>query len=174
MEMTQIEWIVVPTLIIAIFTLILVKWFLDNENKRRRQEFLMSVGESILTQKLQAFERFTLYLERISPESLVLREQRKEMNAFQLQSHLLKAIRNEFNHNLAMQIYIPNDTWQLIKKSREEVARLINTSATQVPPNVPSFELGRRIIEDATTSANLSVRKALDEIRKNIDTLGIN
>jgi hypothetical protein len=174
MEMTQIVWIVAPTSIIAIFTLILVKWFLDNERKRRHQEFLMSVGESILTQKLQAFERFTLYLERISPESLVLREQRKEMNALQLQSHLLKTIRNEFNHNLAMQIYIPNKTWQLIKKSREEVARLINTSATQVPPNVPSFELGRRIIEDAATSANLSVRKALEEIRKNLDTLGIN
>ncbi|WP_462317671.1 DUF7935 family protein [Marinilabilia sp.] len=173
MALPEIFWIALPVLLIAVFTLILVKWFLDNESKRRRQEFLMSNNEAILKQKLQAFERFTLFLERISPESLVLREQRKGMNAFELQNHLLRTIRTEFNHNLAMQIYIPTETWQQVKNAREEVARLINTSATQVPPSVPSFELGKRIIEDSGTSANLSVKKALDSIRKNVDELGL-
>ena len=173
MILPELFWIIGPVLLIAVFTLILVKWFLDNDAKRRRQEFLMSNSEIILKHKLQAFERFTLFLERISPESLVLREQQKSMNAFQLQSHLLKNIRTEYNHNLAMQMYVPSETWQLVKNAREEVARLINTSATQVPPNVPSFELGKRIIEDAGTSANLSIKKALDNIRKNVDEMGL-
>jgi hypothetical protein len=173
MENTEIIWILAPIIIIVIFTLVLVKWFLDHESKKRRQEFLMASGKTILTNRLQAFERFSLYLERISPESLVLREQKKEMNAFQLQSHLLKAIRTEFNHNLAMQIYVPSETWEQIKKAREEVVRLVNTASTQVPPNVPSFELGRRIIEDAGTTSNQSVKKALDSIRRNVDEMGV-
>ncbi|WP_016777058.1 hypothetical protein [Anaerophaga thermohalophila] len=173
METTEIVWILAPSIIIVAFTLILVRWFLNQESRRRKQEFLMKTGEIILKQKLQAFERFALFLQRISPESLVLREQRKEMNAFQLQNHLLKSIRNEFNHNMAMQIYIPSDTWELIRQAREEVARLINTTATQVPPGVPSFELGRRIIEDAGESANHAVRKALNSLHKNIEEMGL-
>ncbi len=173
MQDSAIIWITAPIALVAIFTLILVKWFLDHESKKRRQDFLMNHGSTILTQRLQAFERYALFLERISPESLVLREQQKDMNAFQLQNHLLRTIRTEFNHNMAMQIYIPSETWEQIKKAREEVSRLINTSSTQVPPTVPSFELGRRIIEDAGTTANQSVKKALENIRKNIDEMGI-
>ncbi|PRY89516.1 hypothetical protein [Marinilabilia salmonicolor] len=173
MEKTELILIFAPITVIAVFTLILVKWFLDHEAKKRRQEFLMANSNQLLTQRLQAFERFTLFLERISPESLVLREQQKNMNAFQLQSHLLKTIRTEFGHNLAMQIYLPSDTWEQIKKAREEVSRVINTASTQVPPNVPSFELGRRIIEDAGATANQAVTKALDKIRKDVDELGI-
>ena len=169
----ELFWIAIPVVLIAVFTLILVKWFLNNENKRRRQEFLLSNNEAILKQKLQAFERFTLYLERISPEALVLREQRKDMNTFQLQNHLLKTIRSEFNHNMAMQIYIPFETWEKIKNAREEVARLINASAAQLPPNLPSFELGKKIIEDAGTAVNYQVRQALDSIRRDVDELGL-
>lgn len=171
MNNTELLLIIAPIILIAVFTLLLVKWFLDHESKKKRQEFLMANRQQLVTQRLQAFERFTLFLERISPESLVLREQQKNMNAFQLQSHLLKTIRTEFNHNLAMQVYIPLQTWEQIKKAREEVSRLINTASTQVPPNVPSFELGRRIIEDAGTSANQAVSKALESMRKDVDEL---
>ncbi len=173
METQNILWVLIPIVTIAVFTLILVKWFLDHDARRRRQEFLLQTNQTILKHKLQAFERFTLYLERIFPESLVLREQQKEMNAFKLQNQLLKTIRTEFNHNMAMQIYMSRETWELIKKAREEVVRLINTSATQVPPNVPSFELGRRIIEGAGNSANLAVRKALNSINKDVEEMGI-
>jgi len=173
METPEILWALLPSLIIALFTLVLVKWFLDHESRRRRQEFLMQANQSILQQRLQAYERFTLYLERVSPESLVLREQSKNMNVFQLQNKLLKTIRSEFDHNMAMQIYMPRQTWEHIRKAREEVARLINTTATKVPPNVPSFELGRRVIEDAGESANQSVRKALDSITRDIEEMGL-
>jgi len=173
MEAPPIVWTILSTTLISVFTLILVKWFLNHEAKKRRQDFLMQNKQIILQHQLQAFERFTLYLERISPESLVLREQKKDMNAFQLQNHLLKTIRNEFNHNMAMQIYVPTETWEEIKNAREEVVRLINTSATQVPPGVPSFELGRRIIENAGESANQSIRKALSSISRNVEEMGI-
>ncbi|MGM0377388.1 MAG: hypothetical protein ACQEQ0_11470 [Bacteroidota bacterium] len=173
MEASPIVWTIISTGLIAVFTLILVKLFLNHEAKKRRQEFLMQNKQTILRHQLQAFERFTLYLERISPESLVLREQKKNMNAFQLQNHLLKTIRNEFNHNMAMQIFVPGETWEQIKKAREEVIRLINTSATQVPPSVPSFELGRYIIENAGESTNHTIRKALESIRSNVEEMGI-
>ncbi len=173
METPDILWSLLPALIIAIFAILIVKWFLDHESRRRRQEFLMQSNEIILRQRLQAYERFTLYLQRISPESLVLREQTKNMNAFELQNRLLKTIRSEFNHNMAMQIYIPRKTWEHIKNARQEVVRLINTTATKVPPKVPSFELGRRIIEDAGTSANYTVQKALDSIVKDVEEMGL-
>ncbi|MGQ1890666.1 DUF7935 family protein [Thermophagus sp. OGC60D27] len=173
METTEFIWSIGPTVIISVFTLVLVKWFLNQEASRRKQEFMLKAEETILKHRLQAFERLALFLQRISPESLVLREQRKDMNAFQLQNQLLKSIRSEFNHNLAMQIYLPAETWELIRQAREEVARLINTSAAQIPPNAPSFELGRRVIENAGEAANHAVKKALNRLQKDVEELGL-
>ena len=173
MESSPILWVIIATGLIAVFTLILVKWFLNHEARKRKQDFLMQNRQTILRHQLQAFERFTLYLERITPESLVLREQKKDMTAFQFQNHLLKTIRTEFNHNMAMQIYVPRKTWEQIKKAREEVVRLINQTATQVHPKSPSLELGRRIIENAGSTTNQTVRKALESISQNVEEMGL-
>ncbi len=168
-----ILWLVSPLLVVITAILILVKWFLNQETERRRQEFLMQNSQSLLNYKLQAYERFSLLLERITPESLVLREQQSNMTAFQLQSQLLKTVRTEFNHNLAMQIYVPLKSWEQIKKAREEVVRLINTTAGQVPPNVPSLELGRRLIEDAGGITSQTIKQALKVLNSDLEKIGL-
>jgi hypothetical protein len=169
----MILWLVSPSLVVVAVVITLVKWFLNQETERRRQEFLMQNSQSLLNYKLQAYERFSLLLERITPEALVLREQKPKMTAFQLQSKLLETVRTEFNHNLAMQIYVPLESWEQIKRAREEVVRLINTTASQVPPNVPAFELGRRIIEEAGGLTSQMLKKAMQGLNKDLEKIGL-
>lgn len=165
-------WFTAPLLIVVVSTLILIKWFLNQETRRRRQEFLMQNSKEMMRYRLQAYERFALLLERINPEALVLREQQQNTTTFDLQSRLLKTIRNEYNHNLAMQIYISNSTLEAIKAAREEVVRLVNTVATQVPPHVPALELGRRVIEQAGGAAHQKLKTAMNAMSKDIEEMG--
>ena len=161
----------IGVLIVVIPLLILVRWFLKKELEAKRLDHIAGVRKEILPQKLQAYERLTLLLERVSPESLVLREQKQGMNSLKFHTHLLRVIRNEFEHNLAMQVYVPSKTWELIETVRTEVLKLINSSAATVNPESSSIELGRTIIENGTGEVKYHIKKALDTLKKDVELL---
>jgi hypothetical protein len=95
--------------------------------------------------RLQAYERMSLFLERISPSSLLLRLAPSATNAIELQHILLNDIREEYNHNVAQQIYISNDTWDQIGFAMNEVIADINKAAAEVSPEAPATDLGKKI-----------------------------
>ena len=162
---------VIIALMIVTPLLLIVRWFFKKELEEKRLENFLGVRKEIIPQKLQAYERLTLLLERVMPEALVLREQRQGVNSLKFHSQLLRAVRNEFDHNLAMQIYVPAKTWQLINQARVELLKLINTSAASVNPESSSIELGRTIIENGTVGVNRLFRKALEALRKDVELL---
>ena len=118
---------------------------------------------------MQAYERLILLLERLNPESLVLREQRHTLTSMQFQSHLLKMIRQEFDHNLAMQLYVTPNTWDKVKAAREGLIRLINTTANNIKPEAPALELGRFLIENMGRDLNLYFYDAIATIKKEMN-----
>ena len=162
---------IISTLILVIPVLLLVRWFLKKELEEKRISNIAGIRKEILPQKLQAYERLALLLERVAPESLVLREQRQEMNSLKFHSHLLRVVRNEFDHNLAMQVYVPAKTWELIETARTGLLKLINSSAASVNPESNSIELGRTIIENSTGDVKYSFKKALEALKKDVELL---
>ena len=126
-----------PTLLTMLFTLTLVVLFLRQENKRRKFEIRVKEGSELLRLRIQAYERLILLMERLNPESLVLREQQHSWTSVQFQTHLLKIIRREFDHNLAMQLYVSDKSWNKVKAAREGLIRLINTTASRIDVNAP-------------------------------------
>jgi len=162
---------IVSTLIIVVPLLILVRWFLKMELEDKRISNITAMQKEILPQKLQAYERLALLLERVAPEALVLREQRQGMNSLKFHTHLLRVVRNEFDHNLAMQIYVTQKTWEQIEMARAELLKLINSSAASVNPESSSMELARTIIENSTGDVKYHFRKALDALKKDIELL---
>ena len=161
----------IVAVIIVVPLLLLVRWFFKKELEEKRIENFSRVKKEIMPQKLQAYERLTLLLERVYPESLVLREQRQEFTSLKFHSHLLRVVRNEFEHNLAMQVYVPSKTWEKIMKARTELLRMINTSASSVDPESNSIELGRTIIENSTAQVNLYFKKALEALKNDVELL---
>jgi hypothetical protein len=158
----------IPAVIIAVVALLLVKWFLKSAKLQQERELLFSQKKELLAHRLQAYERLTLYLERMMPESLVLREQQSGMSSHQFHTHLLKTIRKEFEHNLAMQIYLPSSTWETIRGTREELIKLINTCAAECSPVSPSIELGRLLLERAGGGTTFQIINALETLKKDI------
>jgi hypothetical protein len=162
--------IIVTGLILSAVMIIIRYWF----SFKRQDPGTSVMGEEhkiILPLRLQAYERIILFLERISPNNLIMRLNKPEMTSVQLQSALLKVIREEFEYNLSQQIYISFKAWELVKNAKEETIRLINVASGKVPETASSGELIRNILDLALEAERLPVNVAIDEIKKEIQKI---
>ena len=62
-----------PLIIVFVFVYYMLKSFFDQFEKQRQQELRVKFSEETLPLRLQAYERLTLFLERIKPESMIIR-----------------------------------------------------------------------------------------------------
>ena len=159
---------ILPAGIVFIAAYFTTKSFFDNESQKRRLEYKSNNQKLITPVKLQAYERLTLLLERISPESLIMRSQAQGMTAKQLQSDLLSIIRAEFDHNLSQQIYVSPQTWEIIKSTRENIVKLINSCSDEVKADAPAIELSKRILETVMSNEKNPTAIALDFLKAEV------
>ena len=68
----------IPALIVFFTVFFFLRTWSKQEDKRRNHEFNMHLKDDILPVRLQAYERVILFLERIAPESILLRLNRTE------------------------------------------------------------------------------------------------
>ena len=159
-----------PVLITGVIVFLIVKMFLDREADNRQSELSLESKKQILPVRLQAYERIVLFLERISPENLILRVSKPGMSAFKLQTELIGTIRLEFEHNLSQQLYISSTGWDLVKTAKEDLIRTINTAASQLSQDADSAQLAGKIFELTGNKKNNQINIALehlkDEVRK--------
>jgi hypothetical protein len=156
------------TLLFALPLLLLTRWYLKHQIKLKELELANNTFRELIPTRMQAYERLAILLERITPESLVLREQNHSLTSLQLQQKLLQIVRHEFEHNFAMQIYLPVKSWEAVTKSRDEVIKLINTCAGAVKPTSPALELSKTILERSMNETNFYVVKAKEKLKNDI------
>jgi hypothetical protein len=150
----QILTYTIPSLVVLLVAYFTLKLVFQNEEKRRRYELFKSTVSLITPVRLTAYERLVLFIERINPESLMVRVQDSTLTAGQFHSFLLATIRAEYEHNLAQQVYVSAEAWTFVKNAKESMIQLINTAASKVPPQVPSFELAKVILETYQSTTN--------------------
>ena len=156
----------VPALIVFFTVLVMLKSWSKNEDKRRKSEFNMHISDDILPVRLQAYERSILLLERISPNSMIMRVSRSDYTARQLQQELLSSITSEFEHNIAQQTYISSEAWEKIKIARNQVINLVNETAKEVKPDASGPTLGKLILERLTELNNPPSQVAIDYLKQ--------
>ncbi len=161
--------ITIPALAVLGAAYFLVKRFLDNEQKRREHELRTSAQAIMTPLKIQAYERIVIFLERINPNSLVVRVNKNNMTARQLHLDLVNAIKSEYEHNLSQQIYISEGSWQFVKTAKEEIIQLINISSSKVSSDANSSELAIMILNiSANLDKKLPCEVAIEFIKKEI------
>ncbi|MFQ3574877.1 MAG: hypothetical protein SNJ77_00420 [Cytophagales bacterium] len=146
----------------------IVRMFLNKEFEKRIVELKMKNTELILPIRLQAYERICLLLERISPHNLLLRLNDSTMTSYQLQQKLIFNIREELNHNLSQQVYMSDQSWQMVKATTEEVIGLINSAAETVPQDARSIELAKTIFDKLLQKNEDPCSRALKYIKNEI------
>lgn len=161
----QILAYTLPALVVFVLVYIVMRKFLNEEDARRRYLLAKESQKSTIPIRLTAYERLVLFLERITPDSLLVRMQDSTLTALQFHSSLLVDIRAEFEHNVAQQIYVSDEAWNVTKNAKENVIQMINACAAKVPPEAPAEQLVSVILtiyqneEESPTSLAISYLK---------------
>lgn len=97
-----------------------------------KYELKVQALKIIMPLKVQAYERFLLFLERAQLPQLVKRVYVPGIEKGQFHLQLLQNVREEFEHNLAQQLYVSNSTWNAVFNAKEELVNQINTTFEQL------------------------------------------
>ena len=136
-----------PALIVLLAAYLMIKQFLDNETDKRRYDERLKYYRDSIPIRLQAYERLVLFLERVTPTSMVNRVAKPEMSVRDLQLALIANIRLEFEHNLSQQIYVSGEVWYIITQTTEELITIINRVAMTLPDQARGRDLAKGIFE---------------------------
>lgn len=165
----QLFMSLLPTIIVAAIAYYFFKGHIDNENNRRRFLIQKESQKETLPIRLQAYERMALFLERISPNKLVVRVSPTSSSRNDYEAILVATIEQEFEHNLSQQIYISDECWNIINASKNATIQLIRKS--NLGEKVDSADKLREVIltnimdKAAPSSAGLSfIRKEVEEL----------
>jgi hypothetical protein len=149
----------------------LLKRFFDGQYRLKLLEAKLQTQKDIVPLRLQAYERLTVLLERISPNNLIGRIYQPGLTVRELHLELLSNIRSEFDHNISQQIYVSQDVWNHVRNTREEIVKVINAAGSSIDPNAKCAELSKIIFENLMKENNDPSQKAIDFIKKEVNQL---
>ncbi|MFY7669182.1 MAG: hypothetical protein ACOVQG_10580 [Crocinitomicaceae bacterium] len=138
--------------------------YLQGELKKQRQEYFLPT-------RLEAYQRAILLMERIHPNSLVMRLHNPGLPARALQMEFIKSIREEYDHNVAQQLFISPEGWQMIKNSKEDIIKLINAAGEQMSPTSNGLDLSSKIFEMLAQLKQLPSEVTVEFLKKEFQQL---
>lgn len=154
----------IPSIIVMVGVIVLVGKMQRGESERRGYELRRLNVNVITPARMRAYERLTLFLERITPESMLGRFKISGMTNIQLQQMLVQAIRDEFEHNLSQQIYVSEELWLMVKNAREGMVQFINSCASQCEPTNDAMQLATMMLEAYKNLQDTPVELALKSV----------
>jgi len=156
----------IPGLLTFLAAYFVLKTYLDQQTEQERIKLQREQRQSSLPLKLQAYERFSMFCERITIPNLLLRTRKEGMSAGELRLALLLALQQEYEHNITQQVYVSTQLWEIIKLAREESVNLIALAAQEVDQQAAGKALADRLMALVEEREALVVEQALLAIRK--------
>lgn len=162
---------ILPSIVVFLTAYYILRHFMQIQLRRESMEKRMQQQQSMNPIRLQAYERMVLFLERITPQSIVIRVSTPGMRTSQLHQELLSTIRAEFDHNLTQQIYISRGAWEAVKRAKEETVKIINIAASRVDDQSPSIELSKVLLDMAVQIEKLPTQLAIDLLKEEVRSI---
>jgi hypothetical protein len=158
--------ILIPAAAVLYGMYLTIQTFLQKQFEQKELDIKVKTIEITMPIRLQAYERMTLFLERITPANLLIRLGSPDIQAIDYQRVLLQEIREEFNHNLVQQVYISHETWEKTRTAMNDVVTLINTSASEISPDSTSINLSKKIFEKVISANKQLTDEALKALKE--------
>ena len=155
-----------PGILVAVVAYGLIDKFLKSETLRREIEVRKIGTSQIIPQRLAAYERMALFLERIKPTGLTRRIS-PQSTAKNYEAILIQTIQGEWEHNLSQQIYVNPDSWKLIYSAKNATQNFIRQCAADLGTDATAEELQEYIIRKSI-SENAPSNDALLKIQVDI------
>ena len=121
-------------LIIVLPIIVLLRQFVYNYIRLKNKELKLLAVKSNGDVKLQAYERMTLFLDRIKPSNLVVKFD-KNLEVHEFIFLLEKSISEEFEYNSSQQLYISKNSWENIVASKNNILQLMRKTYENLNAN---------------------------------------
>lgn len=95
---------------------------------KTRSEIRVATVKMVVPLKIQACERLLLFLERSQLPVLVKRVYAPGVTKEAFHIALLQNIEDEFEHNMAQQLYVSSETWEAVRRAKEELVGQVNAT----------------------------------------------
>lgn len=118
----------IPALVTGAIAYLFFREHVENENNRRNFLVTKDLQKEAFPIRLQAYERMSLFLERIAPTKLLTRVNPTSSNKDDYENLLVATIEQEFEHNLSQQIYVSDQCWSIIMAAKNATIQLIRKS----------------------------------------------
>jgi hypothetical protein len=160
--------LLIPAAIVLYAVYLMVRSFIQREIDLKKLEVRGRSIETILPVRMQAYERMVLFLERISPQNLLIRLNNPGLSARDFQKILLDEVRNEYNHNVSQQVYMSEEVWNQIKNAKEDLIITINEAAGQMGNEATSIDMAKRVFQMSVDRKVDLINHSLSELKKEI------
>lgn len=162
----EIVKLTIPALIVFFTVNSLLKRYLEGQQQIRLIELRKDQQASTLPLRMQAYERLSLFCERISIPNLLLRLRRDGMSVSELRLTLLMAIQQEYEHNITQQVYVSDQLWQILNIARDDAINTVDLAAESVSPKADAKELAQALFNILEKRGTTGLETALLAIKK--------
>ena len=162
--------VIILSIVILIVGMVqIIRKYLEKKSSETKATDLSpSNNTQFLQLKLQAYERLSLLLERTSIPTLIQTYGGGTITAKEFRALVITAVNQEFNHNLTQQIYVSENTWNVIKAIKEQTLTLFQEAEQKLPATALSTDLAMAVIETLKTKNELPHEIGLRMIKKEI------
>ena len=169
--MVEILKYCIPALCVLLATWLVMRQFYKAEADKRLWELKRLTQKEISPLRLRAYERLALLLERTTPEHMLLELNLGEMTILQVQQHLLRTIRMEYEHNASQQVYVSEEVWVMILNAKEQTSAFVSSMVQQLPPESTALDYAKVLITAYSTNGETPSELALQALKKEAQTL---
>ena len=162
----EIIKVTVPALIVFWTVRSLMQEYQKKEVQLKALDVQKANQSTVLPMKLQAYERLSLFCERIAVPTLLFRLRQDGMSANHLRLQMLLAIQQEYEHNITQQVYVSHQLWEIIKIARDDSVNTISLAMEALESDATGQDLFRSAMAILEKRQVTAIDKALQAIKK--------
>jgi Na+/H+-translocating membrane pyrophosphatase len=166
-QILEILKYILPSIVVLIAATLIVNKFLVKEIERKQLSIFAQNSDTAMKLRLQAYERLTIFVERMNAKSLISRYYVQQATAQDVQIAMVQGIRSEYEHNLSQQLYVSHEVWQTISTVMEQEITMINRIGASCEMGASATEFIKKISEYiVNTESTIPTDIALETLNK--------
>ena len=119
----------IPSIITGLVAYYFFSHQFKKEQSRENFKLLREDKKQMLSMRIDAYERMTLFMERINPSKLLIRVTPTSEDKELYVQKLIQSVEQEFEHNLSQQIYISEECWSVLVTSKNATTHIVKKTA---------------------------------------------
>ena len=156
--------------VLAVPFLIFMRQFVHAYIKLKNQEIKLLTVKGNAEQRVQAYERLTLLLERLKPSNLVAKFD-PDLAVHEFMFLTEKSVNEEFDYNASQQLYLPKKTWNHVVNSKNNIIHLLHSTYDNLSENATLQDFKTVFLMNYMNGEDY-IAKTLEDLRK--ENLNVN